>query len=460
MSDGLDRRFLLAGVLKEQQFRLYRFDRSGTVGYHPIRINEKSAMLRFVRMLCFLCTADTVALGFDPMVEGIPIPRIPFSCGRRRTSTGLPGSFVGHDPLRHHEHDPQSQGGSRTRHVGVRDNYWYTGLPDKRTAGILKDAWTDSYTSDEVKMLGIIRSKDPNRYVAVPVAANYVHVYWADGAFRPREPRANWISRHMRIFCKGERRPLLKYRSFSELVSVLRDALLGLKHLRDHHSILHRHLSTGNIMIDEDESRGYLIDFDIGCLLEQKDLPTRLGGTRELMSINALHVVNGDYRHRLSDDVESVFYVLLKIILRGLGPNGQSCGSPKRIPAIDLMKWREGDMELSGDRKLSDMLLNFDIVKHELPFDEFQSIRILLEQFHEAIFPRPKGYDSRVYASYVAIDRVISIFNKFSLQLPLLERLQAEGKLQELYERNLAQCMTADDLARALEQLSIQEASQ
>lgn len=58
---------MLAAVLTGELFRLIMLDRSGAVLYDQFDIHKEPG--RSVRNLCFLCTAEHVALGFDPTVK-------------------------------------------------------------------------------------------------------------------------------------------------------------------------------------------------------------------------------------------------------------------------------------------------------------------------------------------------------------------------------------------------------
>ncbi|KAH8976970.1 hypothetical protein EDB86DRAFT_2784063, partial [Lactarius hatsudake] len=80
--------------------------------------------------------------------------------------------------------------------------------------------------------------------------------------------------------------------------------------------ILHRDLSPGNIIFDDD--RGYLIDWDLSkpvsnqSQLETPRRATRMG-TWQSMSANLIGQINGV--HDFRDDLESSIYIVLGVTL-------------------------------------------------------------------------------------------------------------------------------------------------
>ncbi|KAI9808663.1 MAG: hypothetical protein M1825_003814 [Sarcosagium campestre] len=87
-------------------------------------------------------------------------------------------------------------------------------------------------------------------------------------------------------------------------------------------NILHRDISIGNVMLDEDERNGFLIDWDLAvetARLEACGAPGRTG-TKVFMAIGAL---DGD-PHNFMHDLESFFWVLLWICVHYTGPGKEA----------------------------------------------------------------------------------------------------------------------------------------
>ena len=84
---------------------------------------------------------------------------------------------------------------------------------------------------------------------------------------------------------------------------------------------LHRDISIGNIMLEEDESDGFLIDLDLAVEVNRQKLsgaPEKTG-TKVFMAIG---VLDGD-PHSFMHDLESFFWVLFWICIHYTGPGGE-----------------------------------------------------------------------------------------------------------------------------------------
>ena len=99
----------------------------------------------------------------------------------------------------------------------------------------------------------------------------------------------------------------------------------GLESLYRQAGILHRDVSLGNLMMNEDPENpsqpAFLIDLDLAIQVDRKNRCGALSrtGTRAFMAIGVLD----GYQHTFMHDVESIFWVLFWICVHFDGPNGE-----------------------------------------------------------------------------------------------------------------------------------------
>ncbi|KAI0645961.1 hypothetical protein C8Q79DRAFT_1010843 [Trametes meyenii] len=156
---------------------------------------------------------------------------------------------------------------------------------------------------------------------------------------------------HMRIVIDDVGRSLTEFTSTHELVTAVRDAIIGHRLLWEKAEILHRDVSVGNILIkdvkkEEDKFTGFLHDYDYSSMVPDSDTPTdraqntseeaypelRLAptdaakdsddptnqkertGTYYFMAFEILKVP--DMIHNTHHDLESFYWVLLWVVVR------------------------------------------------------------------------------------------------------------------------------------------------
>ncbi|KAI0321323.1 hypothetical protein OF83DRAFT_345750 [Amylostereum chailletii] len=163
---------------------------------------------------------------------------------------------------------------------------------------------------------------------------------------------------HHRIVLGKIGRPLNTFTSTKELCQVLFDALLCHWKAFKLARILHRDISAGNILIDED-GHGILIDWDLCRELEAGIIDARRRwqtGTPQFMSVEIFMVPFGR-DHLLRDDLESFVHLLFHHVLKyrptacgqnlyfprvftevfdafNLGPNGEATGGIERMSML------------------------------------------------------------------------------------------------------------------------------
>ncbi|RSL99360.1 hypothetical protein CDV31_012226 [Fusarium ambrosium] len=155
-------------------------------------------------------------------------------------------------------------------------------------------------------------------------------------------------------------RPISKFDDIRELLEAFRDAIKAHRSLYFDGGILHRDISTGNIIIPdtkkEGEPRGMLIDLDLSK--EVADLPTtseQVVGTRPFMSIDLMK--HG--QHSCLHDLDSFFFVFLWVVI---------CRDDEPSPESVLNGWSDGSFDQIVRRKAKDISLdNFHILVSEFP---------------------------------------------------------------------------------------------
>ncbi|KAI0273361.1 hypothetical protein BC834DRAFT_965905 [Gloeopeniophorella convolvens] len=133
-----------------------------------------------------------------------------------------------------------------------------------------------------------------------------------------RRPGAVQPLVHYRLVLDTVGRPLRCFESTRELCGAVRDAVVAHADAYGRTRILHRDVSAGNILIGED-GKGMLIDWHLArrMLTDPNGKPVRLprAGTWRFMSVQLLSAPHYN-SHKLSDDLESFYWVLSHHIVR------------------------------------------------------------------------------------------------------------------------------------------------
>ncbi|KAJ1973014.1 hypothetical protein H4R35_004353 [Dimargaris xerosporica] len=197
-----------------------------------------------------------------------------------------------------------------------------------------------------------------------------------EAALPPKDPEsAVPIHRvHRRMVMTPIARRLDTLKNFNELIVVLADAMACHGKLYSDCNILHRDISTNNIMaVDQGgKLRGMLIDFDNALHEQAQSTPGRpeRTGTLPFMSIGNLE--NNDTERTTLDDWESLLYVVCWLGTYGLDEKAR-VGSMKRgTPKLKIQQWLEGTMVdvANAKRSVMDTPISFSTVyKHFLPLD-------------------------------------------------------------------------------------------
>ncbi|KAJ2776093.1 hypothetical protein H4R18_005856, partial [Coemansia javaensis] len=166
---------------------------------------------------------------------------------------------------------------------------------------------------------------------------------------------------HKRICTRGVGKPFKTIESVPELISVVADVMECHTAILERCGILHRDLSTGNILVRRDENeraRGMLIDFDHAIRTNNKGhVPhAERTGTWPFLSINNLENVD-PFRHPASrnnavtalDDWESLIYILCWV--GTLGWNSKTRALVVRGKARVIDAWDTPPMAIIADAK-------------------------------------------------------------------------------------------------------------
>ncbi|VDC04916.1 unnamed protein product [Peniophora sp. CBMAI 1063] len=131
------------------------------------------------------------------------------------------------------------------------------------------------------------------------------------GAWMHGRPRVRG-HRHHRVVFDIVARPLETFRSTRELCTAVRDCLIAHEHAWNNADLLHRDMSAGNMLIDEN-GRGVLVDWELAAVRAKCRLSPCIG-TWNYMSAA---LAEDDRRvNRDEDDAEAAVHALIETLLR------------------------------------------------------------------------------------------------------------------------------------------------
>lgn len=153
-------------------------------------------------------------------------------------------------------------------------------------------------------------------------------------------------------------RVISDFKTVKELLESMRDAIKAHQSLYVTGNILHRDISSNNIIITDpataDGFKGMLIDLDLAKIRDSGPSGARhQTGTMQFMAVEVLRTADHTYRH----DLESFFYVLLWMCARQSWRNGFA--SEERPPRESLLReWEIGSFKRIARTKAGDMALH------------------------------------------------------------------------------------------------------
>ncbi|GAB0135297.1 hypothetical protein EsDP_00003640 [Epichloe bromicola] len=214
-------------------------------------------------------------------------------------------------------------------------------------------------------------------------------------------------------------RVISQFITVKELLESERDAIKVHQSLYLEGKILHRDISSNNIIITKPEKadgfKGMLIDLDLAKEVDGGPSGARhQTGTMQFMAVEVLHKIDHTYRH----DLESFFYVLLWMCARQAWSNGFG-GEEERPKESLLRRWeirsfreiaynKEGDMTVNGlERIMGEFPKSLDIVKPLCL--RIRKILFPLDKDDRMNLGTPAGDPNQLYKPIIAAyDEVIS----------------------------------------------------
>ncbi|KAI1288763.1 serine/threonine-protein kinase Sgk2 [Xylaria venustula] len=207
-------------------------------------------------------------------------------------------------------------------------------------------------------------------------------------------------------------RVISDFRTIKELLGAVRDAIRGHQSLYEMGNILHRDISSNNIIITKPEMaggfNGMLIDLDPAKVRDSGPSGARhQTGTMQFMAVEVLRKTDHTYRH----DLESFFYVLLWMCTRQSWRNGFARGEKPPKESI-LRRWEIGTFDSIADAKEGHMTANsikrimgefprsLDIVKPLCL--KIRKILFPLNKDEEMSFGTPAGDFDQLYGPIIA----------------------------------------------------------
>ena len=183
-------------------------------------------------------------------------------------------------------------------------------------------------------------------------------------------------------------RVISDFQTVRELLEALRDAIRAHQSLFVKGRILHRDISSNNIIITDGKKsggfRGMLIDLDLAK--ERDGEPTgarHQTGTMQFMAIEVLRGTDHTYRH----DLESFFYVLLWMCARNAWDKENIRKHDEEAPAESILrKWEIGNFKDIASAKMGHMTVNsLEDIMDEFP-EALEAVKPLCLQIRSILF--------------------------------------------------------------------------
>ncbi|KAJ3866114.1 protein kinase [Lentinula novae-zelandiae] len=381
LSKGFIRSHAVGITADDTSLRFQYYDRSKVVESKPFNIVNDEVKKLFMAMVCQLNKLSTENLGFIPNLDLDGFDHL-----RNPKQLKLPHKN-GIDPLVGSTYAFTGSDGRRRRVKITKVLYRAEGIigrcsivveveclcteagcdwheEGKATTKVMKISFPSMTRPSEDGLIGEARSKAESSgdlwalnhlpEVIDSITFPYHEQTTVQGRLK-KHLKDDYEERVMRVTFLDKLQPLSDLEDPREFAQVFYDVLQIHQWLYERVGILHRDLSSGNIMYRRKNGKvyGVLNDFDLSSRVRDMDKgPTskQRTGTRPFMSIDLL---NSDWEggHLYRHDLESLFYIMLCLACRYQAP-----GVPAPEPR-PYSEWFSGtDREVSNDK--SQFLLN------------------------------------------------------------------------------------------------------
>ncbi|KAJ2809541.1 hypothetical protein H4R20_000043 [Coemansia guatemalensis] len=247
--------------------------------------------------------------------------------------------------------------------------------------------------------------------------------------------KQQYLRAHRRIVLTPIGKHIKQVKDQTELIVVLADAMRCHSAVNRHCNILHRDISTNNILaVDVPDSlpRGLLIDFDYGLATGtvRKGSQPECLGTLPFMSIGNL--TNSDTRRTALDDWESLLYLVCWTATVGITSEDRKDTQEKREKEMEenpfyieppIFNWKRGTPIDIARQKFSHMDTAGDFKLYILGkfWPRYRGLKMLAKELHKALFLH-KGCEGAV------VRMVYPEYNAFDWDMPSSEA-EANSKL-------------------------------
>ncbi|KAI0864145.1 serine/threonine-protein kinase Sgk2 [Xylaria cubensis] len=210
---------------------------------------------------------------------------------------------------------------------------------------------------------------------------------------RPKENRI-----YSCLVIKPAGRVISDFQTPIELLRTLRDAIIAHRSLYLDGGILHRDISSNNIIITDKRKTGFygmLIDLDLAKVRDSDASGVRQQtGTLQFMAIEVLlQQVDHTYRH----DLESFFYVLIWMCARQSWNIPELCTGDMPVHKSMLEEWETGDLKRIATIKMGHMSVSLEDCFMEFPTTlQVKPITKLCLKIRKILFPLDEEYELQI----------------------------------------------------------------
>ncbi|KAF2192053.1 hypothetical protein K469DRAFT_719131, partial [Zopfia rhizophila CBS 207.26] len=169
--------------------------------------------------------------------------------------------------------------------------------------------------------------------------------------------------------------------------------------------ILHRDISIGNIILNDAEDDGFLIDLDLAIKIDRENAsgaPSKTG-TKVFMAIGALYGEEHSFMH----DLESFFWVLFWLCVHWNGPG-------QKRSKTDYESWNYKDTkelaEIKTGKVLKEDKFNLEVNENFTPY--CKPLVSCIQQLRKVVFPNGKSWEREDMELYSQMKSILMEIRK------------------------------------------------